>query len=334
MANTRVSGSSVPPGGGKQKGVGKGPLGSGRGNRPVSFQDIHSAATKRRFKHVISPVAKYMAEMRSEDERRRIERLSSMSESQKPISSQSESEAHSQTNNPSYTEKELLAVVKILENDRMKFQDLYDDVQRRLEKKGREFLQTRGQVDILRIELSDCQQKLKREQSRSPRSLNFWPPALMAKATQTDSGLDSTDFRSVGTQANEGEILADETYGNSTPREPAIRAPAPNNSEISQPSSDDSAIEVGFHEEEGHEEEGHEEESPLSRQWIQRHQRGTSRSSKSARITRITVSAGAHVKINDSQAQLVVHSNASDGTYTLEFTPMPEEGLWNPWDQR
>ncbi|KAH8354391.1 hypothetical protein KR084_009893 [Drosophila pseudotakahashii] len=370
----------VDDGNGSQLGGGEGPLGSGRGSKAVSYQDIHSAYTKRRFKHVKSKVAQYIADIQAADEKRSsasglgIQRHSSMPEYLTPTSrrefkteidtSQSlcQGQAHSQTNNSSCSEEHLLAVIENLQEDKMRLQARNDYIQLSLDKKRTEYLQMRRNFETLRTELSDCQQKLRRHQSHSLRSLNSWPPAGMAKATQTDSGLGSTesnalitplpmgdltynssegsiemallsvaapvpriqqnlgqtihpqslDFSSVSTEADGSGTITGEARGNSSTRAPARRAPAPNNSETSQPSSNDSAIEV----------EGHEEERPSSRQWIQRNQRGgifyfDKRNNRVIEVISISQNHQDHNQcqdtsqnqsINDSQAQLLVHS--------------------------
>nr|XP_044252187.1 protein swallow [Drosophila takahashii] len=361
-------------GGKYQLGGGEGPLGSGRGSKAVSYQDIHSAYTKRRFKHVKSKVAQYIADIQAEDEKRRsasglgIQRHSSMPEYLTPTSrrefkaemddSQSQNQAHSQTNNSSCSEEHLLAVIENLQEDKMRLQARNDYIQLALDKKRSEYLQMRSNFETCRSELSDCQQKLRRHQSHSLRSLNSWPPAGIAKATQTEAAESSAlvtplprgdltynssegsiemallsvaapvpripqnlgqtihpqslDFSSVSTEADGSGTLAGEARGNSSSRAPARRPPAPNNSETSQPSSNDSAIEV----------EGNEEERPSARQWIQRNQRGgifyfDKRSNRVIEVIGISQNHRDHNQgqdtsqsqsINDSQAQLLVHS--------------------------
>ncbi|EDX17251.1 GD16194 [Drosophila simulans] len=70
------------------------PLGSGRSSKAVSYQDIHSAYTKRRFQHVTSKVGQYIAEIQAQDQKRRnvafagFQRVNSMPESLTPTMQQ------------------------------------------------------------------------------------------------------------------------------------------------------------------------------------------------------------------------------------------------------
>jgi len=100
-----------------------------------------------------------------------------------------------------------------------------------------------------------------------------------------------------------------EAPGNSASRALVRRAPAPNNSETSQPSSNDSAIEV----------EGHEEEQrPPARQWGQRggNYYFDKRNNRVIEIINLsqnpnqTVDTSQSQSINDSQAHLLVHTMA------------------------
>ncbi|XP_017064110.1 protein swallow [Drosophila eugracilis] len=357
----------------------KAPLRNGRGSKSVSYQDIHSAYTKRRFKHVASKVGQYIAEMQSQDQKRRsasgsgFQRHSSMPEYLTPTSQRvnghdshfkMDDNSHSNSNcnsnpNSSCSYERLLAENESLQQDKDRLQAYNDYVQLRLDKKVADLLQVKRNFETLRTELSDCQQKLKRHQSHSLRSLNSWPPMGISKATQTEFSVatissenalvtphplnnvtynssdgsiemallsvgpavripqtlgqskrvihpQSLDFSSVSGEGD-GHVTG-EAPGSSS-RALARRAPAPNNSESSQPSSNDSAIEV----------EGHEEERATSRQWSG-HREGIyyfdKRNNRVIEVLGINLAqnqsqnTSQNQSINDSQAQLLVHSLA------------------------
>ncbi|XP_022219118.2 protein swallow [Drosophila obscura] len=310
-------------------------MGSSRNSKSVSYQDIHSAHTKRRYQHVTSKVAKYIADIQAEDQQRRnaikkFQRHSSMPEYLTPTSSArgahfSVDELHnldesldnssagnmtdSKTPNDSYerltemerlqNDKEDLKVVKErLEDEKLQLQSYNDFLQTKLDDKAMENLQLRRNIDALRIDLTDCQEKLKRNQHYSLRPPNFCPHASVPKATQTDQELlsfaladsatplpdsnpknltyDSSagsievallsvapaarkpnpgkpkkniqplslDFSNDSTEAEPNGNVGAST-GHSSSRAVTSRlAAAPNNSESSHPSSNDSAIEV------------------------------------------------------------------------------------------
>ncbi|XP_016948525.1 protein swallow [Drosophila biarmipes] len=372
-----------------QLGDEKAPLGSARGSKAVSYQDIHSAYTKRRFKHVTSKVSQYIAGIQAQDQKRRsasgsnFQRHSSMPEYLTPNSRRDgdheghfkmdHSPTHSHSNSNCYSScsyERLLAEIESLQQDRERLQhekkhlQAYNEhIQLSLDKKRADNIQMKRNFEIMRTELSDCQQKLRRHQSHSLRSLNSWPLAGVAKATQTDALLamatisssgnamttplplgnltynssdgsielallsvaapvrspqnpgqskgairpQSLDFSSVSAEAD-GRGTG-EAPGNSSSRALVRRAQAPNSSETSQPSSNDSAIEV----------EGHEEEQRLpARQWGQRG--GTyffdKRNNRVIEVISLgqnpnqTVDTSQNQSINDSQAHLLVHSLA------------------------
>ncbi|XP_016936916.2 protein swallow [Drosophila suzukii] len=435
-----------------QLGDEKAPLGSGRGSKAVSYQDIHSAYTKRRFKHVTSKVGQYIAEIHAQDQKRRnasgsgFQRHSSMPEYLTPNSRRdgdhdghfkmdsSPTHSHSNSNcNSSCSYERLLAEIESLQQDRERLQhekkhlQAYNEhIQLSLDKKMADNIQMKRNFEIMRTELSDCQQKLRRHQSHSLRSLNSWPPAGVAKATQTEPLLamaticssgnalktplplgnltynssdgsielallsvaapvripqnpdqskkairpQSLDFSSVSTEADGSGT--GEAPGNSASRALVRRAPAPNNSKTSQPSSNDSAIEV----------EGHEEEQrPPARQWGQRggNYYFDKRNNRVIEIINLsqnpnqTVDTSQSQSINDSQAHLLVHTmaqshvhfrskrntlgsrvlrflgpcvrcrndpsggdplNGSNETYTVGLPLMPEEEFVDPRNRR
>nr|Q9U9I5.3 RecName: Full=Protein swallow [Drosophila pseudoobscura pseudoobscura] len=186
---------------------------SARSSKSVSYQDIHSAHTKRRYKHVTSKVAKYIADIHAQDQQRRnatkkFQRHSSMPEYLTPTARErgahfSVDELHNldesldnssagnitdaKTPNDSY--ERLLSENERLQNDKEDLKSYSDYLQTKLDEKAMENMQLRRNFDVLRTDLTDCKEKLKRNQSYSLRSLNFCPPASVPKATQTDHEL-------------------------------------------------------------------------------------------------------------------------------------------------
>ncbi|XP_026838201.1 protein swallow isoform X2 [Drosophila erecta] len=203
-------------GDGRKLGEEEASLANGRSSKAVSYQDIHSAYTKRRFQHVTSKVGQYIAEIQAQDEKRRnaafagIQRVISMPGGLTPNSQQAyvhddefkaencqtptNSNCNSNSNNSSCSYERLLAENESLqqENEGLKtetkrLQALNVYVQDRLVRKMEDCLRIKRNFETLRTELSDCQQKLRRQQSTSQQSLSRTQPATTAKATQTDS---------------------------------------------------------------------------------------------------------------------------------------------------
>ncbi|EDV32901.2 uncharacterized protein Dana_GF22270 [Drosophila ananassae] len=185
--------------------------GNGRSNKAVSYQDIHSAYTKRRYQHVTSKVGKYIADIQAQDQARRnsgasMLRHSSMPEYLTPRSRQrhggghysvdqlhqkdeslaDSSEGGNASNNQSYDRLQSELEALQLERDRQTSYNNY--LQEKLDKKVMESMQLKMNFEVLRTELTDCKQKLTRYQAHSLRSLN-WPPVGIPKATQTDRQL-------------------------------------------------------------------------------------------------------------------------------------------------
>eukprot|EP00099_Drosophila_melanogaster_P014487 NP_511060.2 swallow [Drosophila melanogaster] len=384
----------------------KAPLGSGRSSKAVSYQDIHSAYTKRRFQHVTSKVGQYIAEIQAQDQKRRnvkfagFQRVNSMPESLTPTLQQvyvhdgdfkvdkncqthsnSDSNYNSNSNNSSSSFDRLLAENESLQQkinslrvEAKRLQGFNEYVQERLDRKTDDFVKMKCNFETLRTELSECQQKLRRQQDNSQHHFMYHiRSATSAKATQTDFLVDtipasgnvlvtphplgdltynsskgsielallsvapsarvaqnpvqvqraihpqSLDFSSVSTEAD-GSGSGEHRVETSS-RALVRRTPAPNNSETSQPSSNDSAIEV----------EAHEEERPSSRrQWEQQgelispRQWGQhegmyyfdKRNNRVIEVMGFNISQGRNQShdtihnqsINDSQTRLLVHS--------------------------
>ncbi|KAH8380952.1 protein swallow [Drosophila serrata] len=152
-----------------------------------------------------------------------------------------------------------------IREEKERLQSYSDYLQERLDAKQSQFVQLKRNFETLRTELSDKDEKLKRHQRNSLRALNNWPPPVIAKATQTDmielkSILKSNNLVrpppsfDLSYNTSEGSIEMALPTGESlvSPLNPgneseARTTAAPNSSESSQPSSNDSAIDVENH---------------------------------------------------------------------------------------
>ncbi|XP_023167732.2 protein swallow isoform X2 [Drosophila hydei] len=174
-------------------------LGSGRSNKAISYQDIHTAYTKRTYKHVTSKVSKYIADIHDQEKQRRnsagsFQRHRSMPESLTPrggtddqqkidhsLSLANSSSTDTQIRDESYERL-------ISEKDHL--QSYNDYLESRLYKKINDNLVLRKNFEVIRTELTDCKDKLKRQAvgpaaAHSLRSLMYCPPNESV-ATQTD----------------------------------------------------------------------------------------------------------------------------------------------------
>lgn len=224
-------------------------------NKRLSFQDIHTEYTRRRFKHVESKVAKYIANMKVEDQKYRqakFQRHSSLPNafgSGQPLmiggnqhhpihfsadeldrmnesTSDGDGEADSSKNTTAATttssssggggttttttttnnsstnngggsdDKSALMQQIINENERIQSQNDY--LQTRLDDKITENMRLKRNVDFMRIELTNCKDKLKQSSSASVTSLGVGMvsrlplqmlvnnTSMCVKGTQTD----------------------------------------------------------------------------------------------------------------------------------------------------
>ncbi|KAH8308571.1 hypothetical protein KR018_008469 [Drosophila ironensis] len=175
----------------------KAPLGSARNSKAASYQDIHSAYTKRRYQHVTSKVAKYIADIQAQDEERRsrMHRHSSMPEYLTPKSRPRSNDGHYSvdelTNSSGEgegvadTHEHCERLMDTLRQERDRQLSYSNYLQDKLDKKVIESMELRINFDEVRGELADCKQKLTRYQALSLRSLNG-PPVGVPKATQTE----------------------------------------------------------------------------------------------------------------------------------------------------
>ncbi|KAH8245544.1 hypothetical protein KR032_011694 [Drosophila birchii] len=263
-----------------------------------SFQDVHTAYTKRKYRHVTSKVAKYISDLNDQKERRTtlgtIQRHSSMPEYLTPKSRarhggghfsvdelhQMEHEESPKTSKDSscidfemlQNEHEMLQnELEMLRNkneaireENERTQSYNNYLQERFDAKQGQFVQLKHNFEALRIDLSDKTEKLKRHQRSSLRALNNWPPAVISQSTQTDEMVKSIVKSNnlarphpsfdLSYNVSEGSIEMALPTGDSPGillnpgNEPEARATAaPNSSESSQPSSNDSAIDVENH---------------------------------------------------------------------------------------
>ncbi|XP_017871916.1 PREDICTED: protein swallow isoform X2 [Drosophila arizonae] len=174
-------------------------LGSGRSNKAVSYQDIHTAYTKRTYKHVTSKVSKYIADIHDQEKQRRtsastFQRHRSMPESLTPRGGTDDQQKidHSLSlANSSSTDMHVRdESYERLVSEKDHLQSYNDYLESRLYKKINDNLVLRKNFEVIRTELTDCKEKLKRQAvapvaAQSLRSLVYCPPNESV-ATQTD----------------------------------------------------------------------------------------------------------------------------------------------------
>ncbi|KAH8304468.1 hypothetical protein KR059_010684 [Drosophila kikkawai] len=269
----------------------------GRGSMAASCQDVHSAYTKRKYQHVTSKVAKYISDLNDQKKRRStsgsIQRHSSMPEYLTPKSRARHGGGHfsvdelhqmEEVESPKASKDNSCVDYEMLQNEhemlrnemlrnenelireeKDRLQSYSNYLQERLDAKQAQFVQLKRNFETLRIELSDKNEKLKRHQRNSLRTLNNWQPAVIARATQTDmveleSILESNNLArptpsfDLSYNTSEGSIEMALPTGESIvsplnpDNEPEARTTAaPNSSETSQPTSNDSAIDMENH---------------------------------------------------------------------------------------
>ncbi|KAL9902667.1 swallow isoform 1-T1 [Glossina fuscipes fuscipes] len=150
-------------------------------SKAFSYQDIHSENTKRRFKHVESKVAQYIAHMRVQDEKRRNsqqflryrslpETLGESREQNLNIINTSEKiaflrhngeDANNRIDQKSESASEsLIHVGKDTYAQLLSDKERNDYLQSKLEEKNNENWQLKKNIDTMRIELTQCKDKL------------------------------------------------------------------------------------------------------------------------------------------------------------------------------
>lgn len=173
-------------------------LGSARSSKAISYQDIHSAYTKRRYQHVTSKVRKYIAEMDDSEQKRRnatgaFQRHRSMPESLTPCGNPEDQQK---------LDESLLTVNSSGTNTNSRdesYERLYrriDYLESKLFQKFEEVILLRKNFDAARNDLTECQDKLRRQAAGGNRTIDHSLHSLMyyptlaservAKATQTD----------------------------------------------------------------------------------------------------------------------------------------------------
>ncbi|KAH8288266.1 hypothetical protein KR044_010468 [Drosophila immigrans] len=174
-------------------------LRSARSNKAKSYQDIHSAYTKRRYKHVTSKVAKYIAELDGMSSKRQLDGNASSSASIQRHRSMPETLQQQQQ--MEQQEEESMSVANS-SSDATNTAHARDESFVRLAnflQSQNNFLEARlyQKIDELRSELSECKDKLQRQSNNDNNnnnlhSLMYYPTT--ATATQTDllSGIMAT----------------------------------------------------------------------------------------------------------------------------------------------
>ncbi|KAH8386485.1 hypothetical protein KR093_000787 [Drosophila rubida] len=196
-------------------------LGSGRSSKAVSYQDIHSAYTKRRYKHVTSKVAKYIADMNGKGSKGGqlgssghgsasgpFQRHRSMPECLTPRDDDQHQQQHQQqrddeesmsvanssdATNTAHTRDESY---ERLINEKDFLQSHNNFLEARLYKKIDENILLRKNIDVMRNELSEYKDKLKRQAANS-NSIKFghslhslvYNPVVNSETTATQTDL-------------------------------------------------------------------------------------------------------------------------------------------------
>ncbi|XP_034483205.1 protein swallow-like isoform X2 [Drosophila innubila] len=187
-----------------------------RSSKAISYQDIHTAYTRRRYQHVTSKVRKYIAEMDDPKQKRcqnasgAFQRHRSMPESLTPrgnaedqqkldesLSTANSSETNTNSNSRDESYERLLSEKdwRIDHLESKLFKKFEENIQLR-----KNFEAARNYFEAARKDLTECQEKLKRQAAggngalgHSLHSLMYYPTLphpsereRVAKATQTD----------------------------------------------------------------------------------------------------------------------------------------------------
>ncbi|EDW82035.2 uncharacterized protein Dwil_GK25586 [Drosophila willistoni] len=205
-------------------------LGNGHSSKSKSFQDIHSVYTKRRYAHVTSKVAKYISDIDKQDQQRRsssnkIQHHSSMPETLTPTNSNPVRDSLRIVNLSNFLDdgdemhksneslatgsamkihdvieferlvnenEEMLNEKAQLQNEKERLQSYCNYLQDRFDKKAMETMMLRKNFDIIRNELTNSKDKLKRQQihGHSMVSLVHHPLSGIERSTQTERNLE------------------------------------------------------------------------------------------------------------------------------------------------
>ncbi|XP_030568251.1 protein swallow [Drosophila novamexicana] len=185
-------------------------LGSGRSSKAVSYQDIHSAYTKRRYKHVTSKVSKYIADINDQEKQRRttagtFQRHRSMPESLTPRGgAEDQQKLDESLTNSSGTDQHMRdESYERLINEKESLQWHNKMLEKQLYERIDANILLRNNFELIRTELTDCKDKLKRQTAlvvsgaghafgagghsvRSQIYCHALPNVRVTKATQTD----------------------------------------------------------------------------------------------------------------------------------------------------
>ncbi|XP_030386571.1 protein swallow [Scaptodrosophila lebanonensis] len=190
-------------------------LGTSRSTKAFSYQDIHSKATKRRYKHVTSKVSQYIAAIQAQDQKRRtkpntFQRHRSMPETLTPKAMPREvhysaeelrtaKESSSTNNNSSegdaQTSTDRDESYERLLNEKDRMQSYNEYLQAQLHKELDEKILLRRNFEAVRIELDDHKLMLKRQncvnyarggQQRHSLGSLIYCPVSIEKSTQTE----------------------------------------------------------------------------------------------------------------------------------------------------
>ncbi|XP_064536444.1 protein swallow [Drosophila montana] len=209
-------------------------LGSGRSSKAVSYQDIHSAYTKRRYKHVTSKVSKYIADINDQEKQRRntagtFQRHRSMPESLTPRGgAEDQQKLDESLTNSSGTDQHLRdESYERLINEKESLQWHNKMLEKQLYERIDANIVLRNNFEIIRTELTDCKDKLKRQTAlavcgggnafgsghsvRSQMHCHSLPNVRMTKATQTDLPMITAHISNLSDLSDMPDIAANAT---------------------------------------------------------------------------------------------------------------------------
>lgn len=133
-------------------------LGNGRSSKAVSYQDIHSAYTKKTYKHVTSKVRKYIADMQRQEEQQRnragtFQRHRSMPECLTPRGNAEDQQKLDES----------LSLDESYERLLKEKQSYIDYLQEALSKQTEANFQLKKNFEVIRDDLTECKDQMKRQ---------------------------------------------------------------------------------------------------------------------------------------------------------------------------
>lgn len=145
-------------------------LGNGRSSKAVSYQDIHSAYTRRTYKHVTSKVRKYIADIQRQEQQHRntsgtFQRHRSMPECLTPRgNAEDQQKLDESLANSSGTDINLRdESYERLINEKISMQSYIDYLQETLSKQTEANFQLKKNFEVVRNDLTECKDQLKRQ---------------------------------------------------------------------------------------------------------------------------------------------------------------------------